>query len=95
MALTRLPDEKNPSGGVVQKFISQTPSWKPGQELPWESLNMPAELGRKSLGPGAFGGHVYAQAPLAAARVVEEEDGVASAVNNKRSIHVSGPCRHG
>jgi hypothetical protein len=95
MALARLPDEKSSSGGVMQRFISQTPSWKPGQELPWESLNMPAELGRKSLGPGAFGGHVYAQAPLAAAKVVEEEEGIASAVNNKRSIHVRSPCRCG
>ncbi|KAI9159047.1 Acyl-CoA thioesterase 2 [Paramyrothecium foliicola] len=87
MALTRLPDDKSPSGDIMQKFISHTPAWKPGGELPWESLNIPASLGRKSLGPGAFGGHVYAQAPLAAAKVVEEEDQIANADDGKRSIH--------
>ena len=89
LALNRIPpDANNPS---VQKFVSCHPAWKPGQELPWGKIRPKRDAsGRRSFGPGAFGGHVYAQAPLAAARVVEEED-KDMPINSKRGIHVRCP----
>lgn len=106
MALSRLPDDTLTSGSsssssttgeVVQRFLSQSPAWKPGQELPWGSPQFQKSNRGRTFGPGAFGGHVYAQAPLAAARVVEEEEekekekleAANGAVKRKLGIHVS------
>ena len=84
--MTRLADSASVSSEQpLQRFISRQPAWKPGADVPVGKMN-----DRQSIGPGAFGGHVYIQAPLAAARVVEQED--REAVSNgsgKRSIHVS------
>lgn len=85
LELTPLPshDEKPP----VHRFMSRQPAWKPGNELPWGKVKHNPKKSR-TFGPGAFGGHVYAQAPLAAAKVVEKEDQAAS-VKGKLAIHVS------
>lgn len=71
----------------VQRYMSRRPAWKPGNELPWGKIKRDPTKPR-NFGPGAFGGHVYAQAPLAAARVVEKEDESAAA-KGKLTIHVS------
>ncbi|EQL01226.1 acyl-CoA thioesterase II [Ophiocordyceps sinensis CO18] len=73
MAMTPLPPAAD-----VKSFISRQPAWKPGAQLPWDALfrNL-GNLGgpRPSfMSPAAYGGHVYAQAPLAAARALEQED---------------------
>ncbi|KAH6603661.1 hypothetical protein Trco_008436 [Trichoderma cornu-damae] len=76
LKLSRLPDKHTRSRDGVKRFISRTPAWKPGRELPWATVNTGAHL-KGSLADfprAAFGGHVYAQAPLAAARAVEEEE---------------------
>lgn len=73
----------------VQRFISCQPAWKPGEGMSGSILNgEPDASGRRTFGPGAFGGHVYAQAPLAAARVVEREDRD-KPIRERRGIHVS------
>ena len=75
MAITPLPAADDASGRSLKRFISRQPAWKPGAELPWDALFSKLDGPRpRHSGPGAFGGHVYAQAPLAAARAVEEED---------------------
>lgn len=74
----------NPS---AQRYMSRQPAWKPGNDLPWGEINREKTKPRK-FGPSAFGGHVYAQAPLAAAKVVEKEDESAPA-KGKLAIHVS------
>ena len=85
MELKKLPkDDKNPS---VQRFQSCRPAWKPGNDLPWGKVR-PQPPTNKQRGPAAFGGHVFAQAPLAAARAVEEEDSQ-TPVHSKLAIHVS------
>lgn len=84
MELTSLPShDENPK---AHRFMSRQPAWKPGNELPWGKVKRDPTKSR-TFGPGAFGGHVYAQAPLAAARVVEKEDETAS-VKGKLAIHV-------
>lgn len=99
MELSRLAADG--SSSKVQRFVSRQPAWKPGGEKVWGKLrkidpphtsgnrekNVDAK-GRRTFGPGAFGGHVYAQAPLAAARVVQEED-QSTPEGNKLAIHVS------
>ncbi|KAK7210615.1 hypothetical protein V2G26_017793 [Clonostachys chloroleuca] len=64
-------DEGAKSG--KQTMMSRQPAWYPGKDAPWESMRGSSDE-KKFFGRGAFGGHVYAQAPLAAARVVEKED---------------------
>ncbi|ODA77032.1 hypothetical protein RJ55_07549 [Drechmeria coniospora] len=59
------------AGAQGRRYMSQRPAWTPGGELPWEDFDGPRP---KHSGPGVFGGHVYAQAPLAAARAVEEDE---------------------
>ncbi|RDA93512.1 hypothetical protein CP533_3981 [Ophiocordyceps camponoti-saundersi (nom. inval.)] len=70
MAMTALAP---PAGSPDRRFVSLQPAWKPGNELPWASLfkNLDGPVPRHS-SAGAYGGHVFAQAPLAAARVVED-----------------------
>ncbi|RDA88170.1 hypothetical protein CP532_6834 [Ophiocordyceps camponoti-leonardi (nom. inval.)] len=72
MAMTALPSA---SGSSARRFVSRRPAWKPGNELPWDSLfkNLDGPPVPRHSSAGAYGGHVYAQAPLAAARVVEDE----------------------
>lgn len=85
MAMTPLP----PAAGV-KSFISRQPAWKPGAQLPWDALFRNLDGPRPSfIGAGAYGGHVYAQAALAAARVVEDEDGAKVESGGKLGIHVS------
>lgn len=90
LRLSRLPDSQSDSQDGTKRFISRTPAWRPGGELPWEKVN--AEAYKKGtmvdFPPGAFGGHVFAQAPLAAARAVEEDDDGGNG-NGKLGIHVS------
>lgn len=84
----------SPDTPDVQRFISIRPAWSPGEELPWGSLTAREDAApARRVGPGAFGGCVYALASLAAARVVEEEDATAVGGMGQRSIHVgSGLC---
>lgn len=72
MELARLPQGQDSN---IRKFISRMPAWKPGKGLPWDKIAGRRDSYRpRTFGPGAFGGHVYAQAPLAAAMVVEKGD---------------------
>ncbi|KAH7262464.1 thioesterase-like superfamily-domain-containing protein [Fusarium tricinctum] len=81
LELIRLPDE-TATQQPIQKFISRQPAWTPGQELPWNAVGItPPKITR-----GAYGAVVYAQAALAATRVVEQEDG-SKHKENKRGIH--------
>lgn len=79
MELTRLPASDTPT----TRFMSRQPAWRTGGELAAVASRQMPELGL-----AAFGGCVYAQAPLAAARVVEEEDR-ATLDLPRRYIHVS------
>ncbi|KAG5925635.1 hypothetical protein E4U42_004109 [Claviceps africana] len=66
MKLTPIPDEAGRQG---------RPAWVPGNELPWDVLfqnTKEQQLGHKRW--AASGGCVYAQASLAAARAIEEEE---------------------
>ncbi|KAM5354027.1 hypothetical protein ACJ41O_000677 [Fusarium nematophilum] len=85
LELTRLPDEKSGPQPPTKRFMSRQPAWVPGNELPWESKGLTISKVTR----GAFGGVVYAQAPLAAARVVEQEDlDDGNGVNgSRRGIH--------
>ncbi|KAF4977942.1 hypothetical protein FZEAL_5590 [Fusarium zealandicum] len=69
LELIKLPDKTNASQ-TVKRFMSRQPAWVPGQDLPEECLGL---IGPKST-RGSYGGVVYAQASLAAARIVEQED---------------------
>lgn len=91
LKLSRLPDEQDGPKDGTKRFISRTPAWRPGADLPWKKVNNKAfEKGNMvDFPPAAFGGHVYAQAPLAAARVVEEEEEAGGNGNGKLGIHVS------
>lgn len=88
--LTRLHDDSNsnPSQSAVQRFISRQPAWKVGNDLPWDTVDSGTRTKSINLGKGAFGGVVYAQAPLAAARAVEEDDKDAEKTGSL-GIHVS------
>lgn len=91
MELTWLPG----SGNSPQRLVSTMPAWKPGKGLPWAEIDAASGRNRnrdpskpRTFGPGAFGGHVYAQAPFAAAKVVEKADRE-TPVGNKLGLHVS------
>ncbi|KHO01233.1 uncharacterized protein MAM_00234 [Metarhizium album ARSEF 1941] len=75
MELVQVPSETHRHGAGVKRYMSRQPAWMPGSELPWDAVlqNWKGPRPRHS-GPGVFGGCVYAQAPLAAARAVEEEE---------------------
>ncbi|KAL7935811.1 thioesterase-like superfamily domain-containing protein [Trichoderma chlorosporum] len=76
LKLSRLPDDKSGSQDGPKRFISRTPAWRPGGELPWASINSSRAYQEGNVVDyrPAFGGHVFAQAPLAAARAVEEDE---------------------
>lgn len=90
LELVPLTDKTSKSQTEARKFMSRQPAWVPGNELPWETVGSDS----RKLTRGAYGGVVYAQAPLAAARVVEREDRESGDAENgmKRGIHVSGRC---
>ncbi|KAG5925185.1 hypothetical protein E4U61_002299 [Claviceps capensis] len=75
MELVRIPDDVYAQGKGVKRFMSRQPAWTPGGELPWDALfqNLKGKPPRHS-GLGVYGGCVYAQASLAAARAIEEEE---------------------
>lgn len=87
LELIPLTDKDSKSQTEARKFMSRQPAWVPGNELPWETIGADS----RQLTRGAYGGVVYAQAPLAAARVVEQEDRESGDADNgtKRGIHVS------
>ncbi|KAF5024750.1 hypothetical protein F66182_3182 [Fusarium sp. NRRL 66182] len=82
--MVRLPDEtlSVDSQQPVQKFMSRQPAWVPGLELPWDTVGITLP----KLGKRAYGAVVYAQASLAATRVVEQEDD-SSENGSRRGIH--------
>ncbi|TFA97982.1 hypothetical protein CCMA1212_010215 [Trichoderma ghanense] len=83
MEMSRLPDD----GSNTHRFMSHQPAWQPGAELPWDGPDVPQEA-KAFYNSKAYGGHVYVQAPLAAARVVEAEEAA-----NKS--HSNNGCRFG
>ncbi|KAL7946994.1 thioesterase-like superfamily domain-containing protein [Trichoderma barbatum] len=89
LKLSRLPDQQNDVQDGTKRFMSRTPAWRPGSELPWVKLKDAFQKGNMvDFPPGAFGGHVYAQAPLAAARAVEEDEAAVDGNGNgKLGIH--------
>ncbi|RFU79383.1 hypothetical protein TARUN_2838 [Trichoderma arundinaceum] len=89
LKLSRVPDGQNGATDGVKKFISRTPAWRPGQELPWGKLSDTAYKKGSIVDfpPAAFGGHVYAQAPLAAARAVEEDEEAGGNGKRRLGIH--------
>ncbi|XWW94625.1 hypothetical protein V2A60_002570 [Cordyceps javanica] len=61
-------------GSTVQ-YTSKYPAWRPGADLPPGVEEQPTKTKtKKSTTTGVFGGVVYAQAPLAAARAIEFEE---------------------
>ncbi|KAM4062668.1 thioesterase-like superfamily protein [Hirsutella rhossiliensis] len=83
MAMTPLPPAAH-----VKRFISRQPAWKPGAQLPWDAVFRNVDGPRpRFMGAGAFGGHVYAQAPLAAARALEQEGSSNVEAEGKLGIH--------
>lgn len=94
MELVRIPDDIFTEGKGVKRFMSRQPAWTPGGELPWDALfqNLKGKPPRHS-GLGAYGGCVYAQASLAAARAIEEEERqreeASGDVKPRPGIHVS------
>ncbi|KAK9441122.1 acyl-CoA thioesterase [Metarhizium brunneum] len=75
MELVQVPENIHSQGPGVKRYMSRQPAWMAGNELPWDELfrNLKGPRPRHS-GLGVFGGCVYAQAPLAAARAIEEEE---------------------
>lgn len=83
--LIPLPDEP-PASQPPRRFMSRQPAWAPGGELPWHTLGVQ----HKQLSKGAYGAVVYAQAPYAAAKVIEREDDEGRRGDKaKYGIHVS------
>ncbi|KAI5460895.1 thioesterase-like superfamily-domain-containing protein [Mariannaea sp. PMI_226] len=84
LELIPLPDATSTNGRREKRFMSRQPAWVPGKELPMDSVG----LGHIKMTRGAFGGVVYAMAPLAAARTVEEEETERGTdMGNKLGIH--------
>ncbi|KAG5997563.1 hypothetical protein E4U43_002613 [Claviceps pusilla] len=75
MELVPIPDDVSGQGQNVKRFMSRQPAWMPGNELPWDVFfqNIKGQRPRH-FGLGVYGGCVYAQASLAAARAIEEEE---------------------
>lgn len=72
-----------------RRFFSRRPSWKPGHELPWESVLGPQGKAAVNRAPGAYGGFVFAQASLAASRLVSQRDQWSLAREKRQGIHAS------
>ena len=75
----------------THQFMSHRPAWQPGAQLPWDTVDTSRHETATYFVTRACGGHVYVQAPLAAARVIEDDDNAAKEVPNrgKFGIHVS------
>ncbi|PTB66163.1 Thioesterase/thiol ester dehydrase-isomerase [Trichoderma citrinoviride] len=71
MEMSRLPSDD--SSPATQRFMSHRPAWQPGAELPWDRPDV-SEEAASFRNFKAYGGHVYIQAPLAAARIVEAKE---------------------
>lgn len=92
MEISRLAGDGHSNG--IHQFMSHRPAWRPGAELPWSIGKLSNSQIESNSTTRAYGGHVYIQAPLAAVRVVEEDDEKAKAASNtttkgKFGIHVS------
>lgn len=88
MELPRLPDQESGTGSVMLRFMNRQPPWATGDALPWETSGIPRPPGTKV----AFGGVVYAQAPLAAARAIASRADSSSDKDRAFGIHVrKGP----
>ncbi|RFU76670.1 hypothetical protein TARUN_5610 [Trichoderma arundinaceum] len=73
MEMSRLAGVGNSND--AHQFMSHQPAWKPGAELPWGSGDkLSKSITADYFTTRAYGGHVYIQAPLAAVKVVEEDD---------------------
>lgn len=85
--LSRVP------GSTVQ-YASRYPAWRPGADLPPGVEEQPTKTRtKKSTTTGVFGGVVYAQAPLAAARAIESEEKQSHAAQKGyMGIHVRKYC---
>ncbi|KAL0931525.1 acylthioesterase [Colletotrichum truncatum] len=75
MALAPLPtiSSQTTTNGTVKRYMSLWPAWVPGSELVGGEGR-----GSKADPRPAYGGHVYAQAPLAACRAIQEEESAGS-----------------
>ena len=88
MSLLPLPDSDSP----IKRLVAEQPAWFPGKGLFWEQTTVTGVAQRRAgKGVSAAGIHVYAQAPLAAARVVENEERRDGKAKNggRIGIHVS------
>ncbi|KAM0342968.1 hypothetical protein ACHAPU_008998 [Fusarium lateritium] len=82
LEMVEIPNESLPQQ-PIQKFMSRQPAWAPGLELPWDVGTTPPKITR-----GAYGAVVYAQAALAATRVVEQQDNSeGKEKGDRRGIH--------
>ncbi|KAL7943363.1 thioesterase-like superfamily domain-containing protein [Trichoderma barbatum] len=73
MEMIKLAGDDNSSD--TYQFMSRRPAWQPGVELPWGSEDNSKHNVASYFNKRAYGGNVYIQAPLTAARVVEDDDG--------------------
>lgn len=97
MKLLALPD-RSFEGRVVKRYMSQRAAWVPGSDLPRPKDNQEegtsAPNGRRfRYGNFAYGGHVYAQAGMAASRAFDEMQRAESGNGGRRKefgIHVGG-----
>lgn len=87
MELTRLPNRESGTGSVMLRFMNRQPPWATGDAIPWEASGIPRPPGTKV----AFGGVVYAQAPLAAARAIESRADSNPDKDRAFGIHVRAP----
>lgn len=98
MELTELPvDAEAAQRGVVRRFMSRRPAWLPGSDI--ERIEELCGEGKPFWHAplASFGGHVYAQSGMAAARVVdaEEKAGPSDERQRRRGVHVSACCCYG
>ena len=78
----------------AKRLMAQQAAWFPGKGLSWEGESIVGlAQRRKGKGVTAAGIHVFAQAPLAAARMVEQEERETGATAAKIGIHVSESLR--
>ncbi|KAL7930315.1 thioesterase-like superfamily domain-containing protein [Trichoderma chlorosporum] len=72
----------------THRFMSRRPAWQPGAQLPWDSVDNTKRKTKSYFKTNAYGGHVYIQAPLAAVRVVEDDDKDAKGVSNQAKFGI-------
>ncbi|OTB06017.1 hypothetical protein M426DRAFT_319381 [Hypoxylon sp. CI-4A] len=87
MSLAPLPDEIE-NGSITKRYMSQRKAWSPLGDIPFASEDPEAEREIKDTPKTAYGGHVYAQAGLAASRAIDEiQAGQSGAPKKKVGIH--------